>query len=68
LKEYVKIITDLMEVRQEIEFGVIKAPEGGLMNLTADISRISRDTGFNPLVGFEEGIKETIKWHKENYQ
>jgi nucleoside-diphosphate-sugar epimerase len=67
LKEYVNIIADLTGGVSKIGFGDIKTPDKGLMNLTANISKISGETGFCPSVNFEDGIKETIKWYKENY-
>ena len=34
------------------------------MKLTADISDLTADTGFEPEVSFEEGIKRTIEWYQ----
>ena len=35
------------------------------MNLCADITNLTEDTGFIPEVEFEEGIKRTIEWYKK---
>ncbi len=35
------------------------------MYLCADISKLQEDTGFAPDYTFEEAIKETVKWYKE---
>jgi nucleoside-diphosphate-sugar epimerase len=67
LREYVMIIKDMTGVAGDIGFGDIKAPEGGLIDLTADIMSLKHDTGFLPEMRFEEGIKKTIEWYKENY-
>ena len=34
------------------------------MRLEADLTDLTRDTGFRPEVSFEEGIRETISWMK----
>jgi nucleoside-diphosphate-sugar epimerase len=68
LKKYVNMIADITGGKQEPGFGDIKTPENGLQNLEADISGIRGDTGFMPAVGFDAGIRETIKWYKENYK
>ena len=39
--------------------------EKQVMYLCADISDLKRDTGFEPVYSFEQGIKETINWYKE---
>ena len=36
------------------------------MYLCADISTLTKDTGFTPEYTFEEGIEETIKWYQDN--
>lgn len=35
-------------------------------NQVYDISKAKKELGFNPKVGYKEGIKKTIKWYKEN--
>lgn len=30
-----------------------------------DISKIKRDTGYNPEISMEQGIRTVIKWYKE---
>ena len=38
------------------------------MYLCADISKLTKDTGFIPQISFEEGIKETVAWCRNNMQ
>lgn len=40
-------------------------PPGGVMNLCADITKLTEDTGFVPAVTFDEGIRKTITWLRE---
>lgn len=49
-----------------VGLGDLPYPEGQTMLLQADISKLSRDTGFVPQISFEEGIQKTIQWVKEN--
>ena len=34
----------------------------------ADISRTRRDLGYDPAVGFEDGLRETVRWYVEQRQ
>ena len=44
-------------------YGEIPYSEKQVMHLEADISELTRDTGFKPAFGFNEGIRETIEWY-----
>lgn len=61
LSEYVKDIRDIVSSSTEIEFGAKEYYPHQPMHLVADISELTRDTGWKPLMSFEEGIKTTIK-------
>ena len=60
LKEYIKIIGDVINPDCEIKLGVIPYSEKQAMYLEADISELTLDTGFVPEIGFEEGIKSLL--------
>ena len=45
-----------------IEFGAIPYSENQIMYLCADISDLTRNTGFVPEYSFTEGIKETVEY------
>lgn len=64
LKEFINIIKDSIDIKKEIIFGNIPYPPEGPISLYADISKLVDDTGFNPTVPFESGIKLTIDWYK----
>ncbi len=38
---------------------------GDVKHSMADITRIGRDLGFEPTIGFEEGIDATVRWYQE---
>ena len=63
LKEYIEIMQKT--AGGEIELGALPYNENQVMYLCADISELSADTGFVPKIGYEEGIRRTIKWLKE---
>lgn len=60
LKEYVELVAKKLQYTQPIGFGEIAYTKSSVMNLCADISALTRDTGFMPRVGFEEGIELLI--------
>lgn len=64
LRDYIVEIRDAIDPRLPLGFG--KVPYGPLqvMHLEADISDLTRDTGFTPAVPFEKGIRQTIEWMK----
>ena len=40
--------------------------KGDVKHSQADISNISKHTGYQASVNFYEGIKKTVQWYKEN--
>lgn len=60
LKEYIKIIRDLINPNFEIGFGKIDYYPNQVMYLCADITDLTKDTGFKPKISFEEGIKNIL--------
>ena len=65
LVEYVKIMRDYINPEAELGVGEIPYAPKQVMHLCADISELTVDTGFVPKYTFEEGIRETIEWYKE---
>lgn len=68
LKEYIEIIRENINKNAELGFGEIRYGERQVMHLQADIENLTKDTGFVPSWSFEEGIKGTIKWYKNNLE
>lgn len=62
LKEYIEIIKNEIDPRQQPGYGDIPYADGQVMYLCADISALVQDTGMRPETSFEEGIKKTIEW------
>lgn len=42
------------------------ARAGDVRHSLADISAARRDLGYEPTAGFEEGLRQTVAWYKEN--
>ena len=64
LREYIRALGDAVNPRLPLGLGEIPYREGQVMYLAADISALRADTGFEPAVRFEEGIRKTVEWVK----
>ena len=61
LAEYIEIIRDEVNPDAKIELGAIPYAPKQVMHLQADISELQKDTGFEPMIGCEDGIKEILR-------
>jgi len=68
LKYYVMTIRNKINDNAELGIGDIPYGEKQVMYLCADISELTKDTGFVPEISFEEGIDKTIHWIKSKRQ
>lgn len=66
LVEYITELKDAINSDLELALGAIPYAPKQVMYLCADISELQQDTGFQPKTDFEEGIRKTIAWVKEN--
>lgn len=66
LKDYVEILHDYANPAIALSFGEVPYSPKQVMHLQADISQLTADTGFVPEISFEEGIRKTISWVREN--
>lgn len=67
LWEYVRMVRDSIDPGLPLGMGKVEYAPGQVMYLCADISELTRDTGFLPEYSFEEGIRQTVEWCKERY-
>ena len=65
LKEYIEEIRNQINPELELKIGYKDYAENQVMNLSVDISDLTKDTGFVPEIDFKEGIRRTINWYKE---
>lgn len=66
LKEYMLILKKTLDAHEKQEsggliFGAVSYGEKQVMYLSADITELTADTGFEPAVTFEEGIVKMLK-------
>ena len=66
LKDYIYAIRDAINPDLEVGIGERDYNPDQVMHLVADISDLVNDTGYKPTTTFEEGIKRTVQWAKEN--
>ncbi len=64
LREYISEIRDIVSPESKCNFGAIDYFPNQVMYLCADITDLQRDTGFEPMVSFEDGIKNTVQWYR----
>lgn len=67
LIEYIFRLRDAVDPELEIAVGALPYGEKQVMHLCADIRELREDTGFEPEVDFETGIRKTVDWVKDNY-
>ena len=64
LKDYITAMRDIAAPGLKIGIGDLEYNDNQVMKLSADISSLTRDTGFVPALSFEDGIRRTIDWMK----
>ncbi|MDE7310450.1 MAG: NAD(P)-dependent oxidoreductase [Eubacterium sp.] len=67
LREFICSIRDAVDPKLDIGLGELDYYPNQVMHLEADISNLTNDTGFSPEYAFEDGIKETVAWVRENW-
>ncbi len=60
------ILQEMGKGEEMIEF--VKDRQGHDMRYAIDFSKIKNELGWEPTVSFEEGMKRTINWYKNNQQ
>lgn len=65
LAEYIRTLRDAIDPGLPLGFGEKEYAPAQVMYLCADISDLQKDTGFYPSCRFEEGIRKTIAWCRE---
>lgn len=65
LRDALTHLCHAVDPNQRADLGDIPYPANQVMYLRADTDTLHRDTGFRSQVSFEEGIKNTIAWCKE---
>ena len=66
LMDYINVMDQKANPAVHPVLGAVPYADKQVMYLCADISELTKDTGFVPAVEFEEGIEKTIQYVKEN--
>ena len=66
LREYIEEIKNVTNPEAKIGYGDIEYAEKQIMYLCADIQELIEDTGYFSKYSFEDGIKETVEWYRNN--
>jgi nucleoside-diphosphate-sugar epimerase len=62
LREVVEKIRDLIDPRLDLGLGEVPYRADQVMHLEADISDLQRETGWQPRVSLEDGIRQTVQF------
>ncbi|MDE6001116.1 MAG: NAD(P)-dependent oxidoreductase [Clostridia bacterium] len=60
LKDYINDIAAVVNPQAEIKFGAVPYSDKQVMRLCADISELTKDTGWRPETEFKQGIKNIL--------
>lgn len=66
LYQYIEEIRNQIDKNIILKLGAKEVPKEQIINLCADISNLTKDTGFIPITNFQEGIQKTIQWYRKN--
>ncbi|MGI6031869.1 MAG: NAD-dependent epimerase/dehydratase family protein [Coriobacteriales bacterium] len=65
LREHIQMACEVCNPDFTPDFGALEYPKDQVMYLCADISQLTKDTGFQALVPFEQGIYRTAEWYRD---
>ncbi|MDT5060836.1 MAG: hypothetical protein QOH63_1295 [Acidobacteriota bacterium] len=66
LRDVVEQIRDMIDPALPLGFGEIAYAPHQVMNLQADITRLSGVTGWHPKTTLSEGLRRTVEWFRAN--
>lgn len=65
LRKIVETLRDEIDPALPVAFGRIPYRPDQVMHLEADISKLTKATGWTPATSLEEGLKQTVAWHRQ---
>ena len=65
LNETFRVLAQLLDFREQPIYAAPRA--GDVRDSLADISAAREGFGYKPMVGFEEGLRRTVGWYREQY-
>jgi nucleoside-diphosphate-sugar epimerase len=67
LRAYIEALRDAIDPSLPLGFGEVPYGSKQVMHLEADITALQTDIGFEPTTGFEDGIRKTVEWVREQH-
>jgi UDP-glucose 4-epimerase len=65
LNKTFRVLADLLDFKEPPIYGPPRA--GDIQDSLADISAAREAIGYEPKIGFEEGLRRTVAWYREEY-
>jgi len=65
LNKTFKVLAEILTFKEQPIYGPPRT--GDIQNSLADISAAQEAFGYQPLVSFEEGLRRTVEWYKQQY-
>jgi UDP-glucuronate 4-epimerase len=65
LKDYLALLEKHLGIKAEVE--LLPLQPGDVLNTSADVSQLERDTGFHPRVELDEGLARFVSWFRDYY-
>ena len=65
LNKTFKVLADLLDFKEQPLYGPPRT--GDIRDSLADISAAREAFGYHPAVSFEEGLRRTVEWYKQQY-
>ncbi len=65
LNKTFRVLADLLDFKEQPIYGPERT--GDIQNSLADISAAREAFGYEPKIGFEEGLRRTVAWYREQY-
>ncbi|MFY9748318.1 MAG: SDR family oxidoreductase [Acidobacteriaceae bacterium] len=65
LNKTFRVLAELLDFKEQPIYGPERT--GDIQNSLADISAAREAFGYEPKIGFEEGLRRTVAWYREQY-
>ncbi|MBW4026554.1 MAG: SDR family oxidoreductase [Acidobacteria bacterium] len=66
LNQTFRVLAELLNFKEEPVYGPERA--GDVKDSLADITAAREAFGYDPRIGFKEGLRRTVEWYKEQYR
>lgn len=66
LRQYLEYIGQVLGVSEKMGFGLSPMQNGGLPREAFSIEKLRKDTGFEPSVSYEAGIRRLVEYYRKN--